>query len=125
MKTISTDDIRLQELPFSFEGRDYKLRCTMNVVADVQNQCGGDLNSLLNGSTSMIEFTCIWLAAMMNNYAERAGWNDFTKYTARDIGNALTPAQSQMTAVAELVRSAMFIPKDNQSTAQSEDQEKN
>ena len=34
-------DLRLETLPFEFEGRRYLLRCNMNVLADVQEMNGG------------------------------------------------------------------------------------
>lgn len=66
-------DVRLDSLPFDFEGRHYILRCNMNVLADVQLAYDGDLTPALNDRgtlRSVLEF----LAAMMNDYADEQGW---------------------------------------------------
>lgn len=124
MKTINADDIRIQELHFVFEGRKYNLRCTMNVVADVQAQNGGDLMSALN-DVSPFQSVLVWLAAMMNNYAEVMGWEDFAPYTARALGNKLTPNQVPLTDIMGLVRSSLFVQSEAEADQQSEGNEKN
>ena len=79
-------DVRLEERPFEFAGRTYKLRCNMNVLADVQNAFGGAIAGALNGedpTRSVLEF----LAAMMNDYADEMGWDE--RFTARQLGRKL------------------------------------
>lgn len=125
MKTINADDIRLQELPFTFEGREYKLRCTMNTVCDVQLQSGGDLISALS-DVSPLQSVLVWLSAMMNNYAESQGWEDFTPYTARALGNKLSPRQVPVADIMDLVRTSLFVPNENGADHDpAEDHEKN
>lgn len=68
-------DLRLESMPFVFEGRTYQLRCNMNVLADVQEMNGGAISPALNGKRgqkSALQF----LAAMMNDYADEQGWFD-------------------------------------------------
>ena len=76
-------DIRLEEVPFELDGKTYKLRCNMNVLADVQEAYNGDFTQALsekNGLKSVL----IFLAAMLNDYADEMGWPE--RYTARQLG---------------------------------------
>lgn len=80
-------DIRLEEIPFDFDGKTFLLRCNMNVLADVQDAFGGNIGTALSGGNlfrSVLEF----LAAMMNDYADEKGWT--TRYTARSLGRKLS-----------------------------------
>ena len=79
-------DIRLEEIPFEFEGKIYKLRCNMNVLADVQEACGGDIGSVMreNTITSVLLFT----AAMLNDYADEMDWPE--RFTAKQLGRKLS-----------------------------------
>ena len=80
-------DIRLEELPFDFDGKQFLLRCNMNVLADVQDVYGGNIGKALTGGNvfrSVLEF----LAAMLNDYAEEQGWPEH--YTARQLGRKFT-----------------------------------
>ena len=68
-------DLRLETLPFEFEGRRYLLRCNMNVLADVQEMNGGFIDPAFDekrAQKSVLQF----LAAMMNDYADEQGWFD-------------------------------------------------
>ena len=79
-------DIRLEEIPFEFDGKTYQLRCNMNVLADVQAAYGGTISGALSGENptqSVLEF----LSAMMNDYADEQGWPE--RYTAKQIGRKL------------------------------------
>lgn len=45
-------DIRLKKLPVKFDGREFVLTCNFNVLADVQEACGGNiLNALESVNT--------------------------------------------------------------------------
>lgn len=79
-------DLRLKELDFPFDGRDYKLRCNMNVLADVQEDFGGRLTPAVTGDAA-IKSTLSFLAAMLNDYAEDMGWPE--RYTRRELGKKL------------------------------------
>ena len=77
-------DLRLESMPFEFEGRRYLLRCNMNVLADVQEMNGGEISPALNGKRahkSALQF----LAAMMNDYADEQGWFDPAPETGTPI----------------------------------------
>ena len=79
-------DIRLEEIPFEFDGKTYMLRCNMNVLADVQAAFGGTISGALSGENptqSVLEF----LAAMLNDYADEMGWPE--RWTAKQIGRKL------------------------------------
>jgi len=101
-------DIRLESIPFEYDGKTFLLRCNMNVLADVQEAFGGTISDALNGrkpTRSVIEF----LTAMLNDYADEQGWPE--RYTAKAVGRSLgirqVPAKEIM---AMFVRS--MIPDD-------------
>lgn len=76
-------DIRLEEVPFEFNGKTYKLRCNMNVLADVQEVYGGDFVAALNGGSTM-KSALAFLAAMLNDYADEKGWEE--RFTQKSLG---------------------------------------
>ena len=76
-------DIRLEELPFELDGKTYKLRCNMNVLADVQEAFNGDFTAALSEKNTL-KSTMLFLAAMLNDYAEEMGWEE--RFTARQLG---------------------------------------
>ena len=75
--------IRLKETPFELDGKTYTLRCNMNVLADVQEACGGTLDPAINGSGTL-KSSLLFLAAMLNDSAEENGWPE--RFTARELG---------------------------------------
>lgn len=92
-------DLRLETLPFEFEGRRYLLRCNMNVLADVQEMNGGFIDPAFDekrAQKSVLQF----LAAMMNDYADEQGWFDEPEdggepvlakpFTPRGLGRVLS-----------------------------------
>ena len=100
-------DIRLEEMPFDFEGKHFLLRCNMNVLADVQEAYGGSIGAALTEGTpqrSVLEF----LAAMMNDYADDKGWPE--RYTAKRLARRLSPSMVPMTDIMSLVRRAITPP---------------
>ena len=113
-------DVRLDSLPFDFEGRHYILRCNMNVLADVQIAYNGDLTPALNDRgtlRSVLEF----LAAMMNDYADEQGWFEpgtteqgfpcapelAKRFTARSLGRKLRRDQIPQKDIFLLVGRAL------------------
>ena len=109
-------DIRLEEMPFDFEGKQYLLRCNMNVLADVQEAYGGSIGAALTEGTpqrSVLEF----LAAMLNDYADEKGWPE--RYTAKDVGRKLTFGALPMQDIMGLVTRAM-TPADSVSDPDTE-----
>ena len=100
-------DIRLEEMPFEFEGKTYLLRCNMNVLADVQDSFGGSITAAMTGGKtyrSVLEF----LAAMMNDYADEMGWPE--RYTARTLGRRLSAVTVPVTEIMHLAVRAMIPP---------------
>ena len=68
-------DLRLESVPFTFEGRTYELRCNMNVLADVQEMNAGRISPAFDGKRGQ-KTALQFLAAMMNDYADEQGWFD-------------------------------------------------
>lgn len=96
-------DLRLEEIPFEFNGKTYMLRCNMNVLADVQ-ELYGTIGAALTGdkpTRSVMEF----ITAMLNDYAEEQGWPE--RYTSREVGRKLSPAMLASAQVMGLVTRAM------------------
>lgn len=100
-------DIRLEELPFEFEGKRFLLRCNMNVLADVQELHGGTISEAMSSEkamSSMME----WLAAMMNDYADEQGWPE--RYTAKSLGRKVSLAMVKALDIMGLVTRALVPP---------------
>lgn len=126
-KRRSVTDLRLQELDFDFDGRRYKLRCNMNVLADVQEDFGGVLTPAVSGGAAM-KSTLSFLAAMLNDYAEDMGWPE--RYTRRELGKKLGWAgycQLPVAEIQQLVVAAILPPEALQAgePANQGDSEKN
>ena len=68
-------DLRQKTLPFTFEGRSYRLKCNMNVLADVQEANGGRIDTALSGKHGL-KNALMFLASMMTDYADEQGWTD-------------------------------------------------
>ena len=79
-------DLRLQHMPFQFEGKQYILTCNMNVLADVQEAFGGNLMAAL-WRPSSLRAAMTFLAAMLNDYADDQGWDEH--WTAKEIGKRM------------------------------------
>lgn len=126
-------DVRLDSLPFDFEGRHYILRCNMNVLADVQIAYNGDLTPALNDRgtlRSVLEF----LAAMMNDYADEQGWFEpgtteqgfpcapelSKRFTARSLGRKLRRDQIPQKDIFLLVGRAL-VPQRAKNEGQPEE----
>ena len=102
-------DIRMKTAPFEFEGKTYTICCNMNVLADVQEAFGGNLDQALSGKNtvrSVLEF----LAAMLNDAADSAGWPE--RFTARQLGRKLPATNNQglYIMVMDLVANACADP---------------
>lgn len=123
-------DLRLQSVPFEYEGRHYELRCNMNVLADVQLAYGGDLTPALYGRgtlRSVLEF----LAAMMNDWADEQGWfvpDPYTgetilkdHFTMRRLGRKIRREDIPMTKIFALVSEAIKKPKTEQAGPDPDD----
>ena len=123
-------DVRLDSLPFEFEGRHYTLRCNMNVLADVQIAYNGDLSPALNDRgtlRSVLEF----LAAMMNDWADEQGWFEpgvseqgfpcapelAKRFTSRSLGRKLRREQIPVKEIFMLVGAAL-VPQNGKTEGQ-------
>lgn len=82
------NDIRIKKETIQFDGRDIVLCCNMNVLADVQEAYGGNINGALRGATvkSLLHF----LTAMINDHLDSSG--DAQRYTVREVGRLIPPA---------------------------------
>ena len=108
-KAVEAEDIRLQDRKFTFDGRDFVLRCNMAVLADVQKACGGNLLQAISDDAPL-EGMLIWLSAMMNDYADEQGWEDYEPYTVKTLGRKISSIRDIPTKdITTLVRSALFI----------------
>ena len=110
-------DIRLEEIPFEFDGKQFKLRCNMNVLADVQEAFDGEISTALSGKAplkSVVEF----LAAMLNDYADEMGWPE--RYTSKELGRRFTFGTIPRTEIMGLVSRAMTPPKEDETPDVSE-----
>ena len=109
-------DLRLEELPFSYEGRRYLLRCNMNVLADVQEMNGGRISPALDGKRGQ-KTALQFLAAMMNDFADEQGWFDEPEdggapvlekpFTPRALGRTLSIHEVPSSEIMGLVLQAM------------------
>ena len=100
--------LKLEELPFEFEGKTYLLRANMNALADVQEIYGGAITDALTDGRpyrSVMEF----LAAMMNDYAEEMGWPE--RFTRKSLGRKLSQSQVPVKEIFGLVTRAIVPPK--------------
>ena len=79
--------LKLEQVPYEFEGKTYMLRCNMAVLEDIQEAHGGDLGEALNPDkaiNSAVEF----LTAMLNDYADEQGWTE--RYTIKQVKRKLS-----------------------------------
>lgn len=98
-------DIRLKKLPVKFDGREFVLTCNFNVLADVQEACGGNILNALE-SVNTLNTTRLFLWAMINDAAEEMG---IGPYTERQVGREFNLIKMSP-KVMELVRSALVDP---------------
>ena len=116
-------DIRQKEKPFVFEGKTYKLRCNMNVLADVQEASGGNISTSLSGKSGL-KSSLMYLAAMMTDYADEQGWTDEDgmplTFTWRTLGRVLRPEDVPQVDIMTIVLDALTPPKSGENTEQSE-----
>lgn len=97
--------IRLEEVPFEFDGKTFLLRCNMAVLEDVQDAHGGSLDEVLElpPTATVLEF----LAAMLNDYADEQGWPE--RYTPKALRRKLNMAMIRDADVMGLVTRAIFV----------------
>lgn len=79
--------LKLEEVPFEFEGKTYMLRCNMAVLEEIQDAHGGDIGTALDPDhaiKSAVEF----LTAMLNDYADEQGWPE--RFTRKQVSRRLS-----------------------------------
>lgn len=99
-------DIRLESMPFKFGGKEYLLRCNFNVLADVQEYYNGDMIAALTGNP--MKSVLVFLAAMMNDYADEKGWEE--RFTAKGIGRTCSMTDIPMDKIMGMVVRAVTPP---------------
>lgn len=110
-------DVRMREIPYEFDGREYRLRCNMNVLADIQELHDGEFMEALDGKKAMkglLEF----LAAMLNDYADEQGWPE--RFTAKQLGRRLRREEVPGVEIMALVREAVIPRKKEEADAEAE-----
>ena len=97
--------VKMSEVPFELDGKKYRLRCNMNVLADVQEAYGGDFMESLDSKRSMkgiLEF----LAAMLNDYADEKERPE--RFTAKQLGRKLRREEVPGVEIMALVTEAVL-----------------
>lgn len=108
---------RMREIPYELDGKQYRLRCNMNVLADVQEAYDGDFMESLNSKSSMkgiLEF----LAAMLNDYADEMNWPE--RFTAKQLGRRLRREEIPGVEIMALVTEAVLPRKKEEADAEDE-----
>lgn len=80
--------LRMEEVSFPFEGKDYKLRCNMAVLEEVQEHHDGSFEEVMSAPVreTVVEF----LTAMLNDYADEQGWPE--RWTEKQVKRRVTLA---------------------------------
>ncbi len=101
-------DVRQKEAPFKFRGREYRLRCNFNVLAEVTERNGGELPDIFD-KASRLRVVRDYLAAMLNDYADEQGWAE--RVTPAQLGRELDGGLAAvLSPVIELVLGALYVP---------------
>lgn len=82
-------DIRLKYTDIEVGGEAYHICCNMNVLADVQEAFGGDLESALN-SKCTVKTIMAFLTAMINDSRDEKGEPPLT---IKEVGRMFAPSQ--------------------------------
>lgn len=112
---------------YEFEGRVYRLSCNMNVLADVQDEYGGNLLRALN-TVHGLKSTLAFLAAMLTDAADTQGITDendlLLRFTSKQLGRKLTMHQTLEagTRIYPLIQAAVEPPEEEPGEKSSEDE---
>lgn len=79
--------LKLEEVPFEFEGKTYMLRCNMAVLEEIQDAHDGNLGEALDPERAIRSAT-EFLTAMLNDYADEQGWPE--RYTRKQVSRKLS-----------------------------------
>ena len=97
--------LKLEEKAFEFEDKTYILRCNMAVLEDVQEEYGGDFARAMEKPR---ESMCVFLKAMLNDYAEEQGWPE--RFTTRDVKRKVTMGMLMEADIIGLTRRSIIPP---------------
>ena len=97
--------VKMKEIPFELDGKRYKLRCNMNVLADVQEAYDGDFMESL----------------MLNDYADEQGWPE--RFTAKQLGRKLYQDEIPGVQIMSLVTEAVLPRKREEAPEEPETDE--
>ena len=92
--------LRLEQIPYEFEGKTYMLRCNMAVLEYIQDAHGGNLAEALDPDHaihSAVEF----LTAMLNDYADEQGWPE--RYTIKQVKRKLSFGEIATTLTSQIM----------------------
>ena len=117
-------DIRVKSIPLEFDGETYQLTVNMNVLADVQEENGGDLRAVF-GKKRIFAGLLAFLSAAINEAADAKGLQK--RYTPRQVGRRRTPEQfiALQTPMMELVAAALGTGAPEDPSETEEDAAKN
>lgn len=114
-------DIRIQTMPFEFDGKYYELRCNMNVFADVQEAYNGNLLAALRNPSSL-KASMTFLVAMINDYADDQGWPE--RYTVKQLGRMLGSSSDNIkiltTEIGSFIRKSVTMKKPTEGQGDNE-----
>ena len=79
--------LKLEEVPFEFEGKTYMLRCNMTVLEEIQDAHDGNLGEALDPNRSIRSAT-EFLTARLNDYADEQGWPE--RFTRKQLARKLS-----------------------------------
>ena len=119
---------KLNTVDYELEGRVYRLSCNMNVLADVQDEYGGNLLRALN-KVHGLKSTLAFLAAMLTDAADTQGIIDENglplRFTSKQLGRKLTMHQTLEagTRIYPLIQAA--VVEKNQAGKEQKEDEKN
>ena len=82
-------DVRLKYADIEVGGETYHVCCNMNVLAEIQEAYGGDLDSAL-GARGTVKTVMVFLAAMINDCRDTQGKPPIS---AKEIGRMLAPSR--------------------------------
>ena len=112
---------------YELEGRVYRLSCNMNVLADVQDEYGGNLLRALN-TVHGLKSTLAFLAAMLTDAADTQHITDENglplRFTSKQLGRALTMHQTLEAGarIYPLIQAAVEPPEEATGEKSSEDE---
>lgn len=97
-------DIRLKTKTMELDGKEFKLCCNFNVLADVEALHGG-LGTLLKSKSTM-NTARVFLSCMMNDYADSMGWPE--RYTPRQAGRLLSTEPKKLNEQVSDIMNLVF-----------------